>query len=344
MSVTEESGSGNKLIIKQLPFETTQEELCDFLEVDDNEVEVNLVTWNNSERCKGHAIITCSTLEEVERIKAKSGLPIVASGNERNVVVEDYEERVVNRRGPNKGPNRRKRNDQREENSFAPDDESQREVYVSNLSFQATETDFRDVFGQYGEIEQVTIPKIYSSGRPKGFAFVRFATPEQRDEAIANLNGFTFVGREIGVRENKGRATPQNRQRAPQREKRKLSQRVEGCTTVYVGNLPWKADENELETIFGQFGVVKSGGARVVRKNWTNKSRGFGYVEFETMDAADKAVAAARDAVDNPEAEEGAFVYSLSTQRKLRVDYAEPKIEGKNDGTNDGTTGDILEN
>merc|ERR1711879_573205 len=97
-------------------------------------------------------------------------------------VVEDFEERVFTRRGPNRGGpnnNRRRRNDQRAENSFAPDDESLREVYVSNLSFQATENDFRHVFGEYGEIEQVTIPKIYSSGRPKGFAFVRLQ-PENK--------------------------------------------------------------------------------------------------------------------------------------------------------------------
>jgi len=47
--------------------------------------------------------------------------------------------------------------------------------------------------------------------------------------------------------------------------------------TLYVGNLPWAATDDDLVRAFSQYGQVTS--ARVVRDRETGKSRGFGFVE-----------------------------------------------------------------
>jgi RNA recognition motif-containing protein len=299
-----------KLIIKGLPFETNKEDLCAFLDIEDHDM-VDMVTWNdNGARCKGHAFISCPNQGKAEAIKALSGAEFEADGNARSVKIEDYEDKHKTRGRQSGG---RARNS-RPESRFEPDETSSREVYVSNLSFQATEQHFKSVFGEYGEIEQVTIPKVYSSGRPKGFAFVRFATEEQREAAIEGLNGSTFEGRVIGVRANKGRAVSAQQNSGggrSQRQRSKLTEPIEGCTTIYVGNLPWVSDEAELEELFSQFGAIKS--TRVVRKSWTpTKSRGFGYVEFQDAAAMRRAV------------EEGTANELMCRDRKLRLDYAEP--------------------
>ena len=45
-------------------------------------------------------------------------------------------------------------------------------IYVGNLSYQATEQELREMFASHGEVGNVTIIKDRDSGRSKGFGFV----------------------------------------------------------------------------------------------------------------------------------------------------------------------------
>ena len=58
---------------------------------------------------------------------------------------------------------------------------------------------------------------------------------------------------------------------------------------IYVGNLPWRIDDDQLRQLFGQHGPVID--ARVVMDRETGRSRGFG---FFTMDPPATGVAAVR--------------------------------------------------
>jgi RNA recognition motif-containing protein len=53
--------------------------------------------------------------------------------------------------------------------------------------------------------------------------------------------------------------------------------------SLYVGNLPWSASEEELRQAFEAHAPVTS--ARVIRDRETDRSRGFGFVEVEDNDA-----------------------------------------------------------
>ena len=57
---------------------------------------------------------------------------------------------------------------------------------------------------------------------------------------------------------------------------------------LYVGNLPYKATDEELTTLFSTVGDVAS--ARVMRDMATGRARGFGFVEMTTDEAAQKAI------------------------------------------------------
>lgn len=59
---------------------------------------------------------------------------------------------------------------------------------------------------------------------------------------------------------------------------------------LYVGNLPFTATDESLEDIFAAHGTVLS--ARVITDRETGRSRGFGFVEFENGEDADKAMRA----------------------------------------------------
>jgi len=53
--------------------------------------------------------------------------------------------------------------------------------------------------------------------------------------------------------------------------------------SIFVGNLPWSATDEELKTKFSEFGNVIS--ARVVTDKFSGKSRGFGFVDMDDADA-----------------------------------------------------------
>jgi RNA recognition motif-containing protein len=57
---------------------------------------------------------------------------------------------------------------------------------------------------------------------------------------------------------------------------------------VYVGNISFKTTENDLQTLFSDFGTVKS--VKIVTDRDTGRSRGFGFVEMEDENQANSAV------------------------------------------------------
>ena len=59
---------------------------------------------------------------------------------------------------------------------------------------------------------------------------------------------------------------------------------------IYVGNLSFNTDDTQLNSIFSPFGTVSS--ARVIKDKFTDRSRGFGFVEMDNNEEADKAIAA----------------------------------------------------
>ncbi|MBM3314968.1 RNA-binding protein [candidate division WOR-3 bacterium] len=59
---------------------------------------------------------------------------------------------------------------------------------------------------------------------------------------------------------------------------------------IFVGNLPFSATEAQLTELFGKHGEVAS--AAIVKDRMTDRSRGFGFVEMTTAEAATAAIAA----------------------------------------------------
>lgn len=60
------------------------------------------------------------------------------------------------------------------------------------------------------------------------------------------------------------------------------------ATKLYVGNLPFKAREEELQALFQQAGTVES--VNIIRDKISGQSRGFGFVEMASAEDAQKAI------------------------------------------------------
>jgi RNA recognition motif-containing protein len=78
--------------------------------------------------------------------------------------------------------------------------------------------------------------------------------------------------------------------------------------SLYVGNLPWSATEDEVRNLFANHGNVRS--VKLISDRETGRARGFGFVEIDEGDAA-----AAVEALDG----------TNYGGRTLRVNEAQPK-------------------
>jgi RNA recognition motif-containing protein len=60
------------------------------------------------------------------------------------------------------------------------------------------------------------------------------------------------------------------------------------ATKIFVGKLSYNTTDDTLRALFEEHGTVES--AQVVRERETNQSKGFGFVEMESAEAAQKAI------------------------------------------------------
>ena len=61
-------------------------------------------------------------------------------------------------------------------------------IYVGNLAYSVTEEQLRDAFGQFGEVDKVSIIMDRMTGRSKGFGFVEMQEDSEAEAAIRGLN------------------------------------------------------------------------------------------------------------------------------------------------------------
>ena len=87
-------------------------------------------------------------------------------------------------------------------------------IYVGNLAYSVTESELKNVFSEFGEVESVTIISDKFSGQSKGFGFVEMPNNSEADSAIKALNETALKGRSIKVNQAKPRGErPQRRPR-----------------------------------------------------------------------------------------------------------------------------------
>lgn len=91
---------------------------------------------------------------------------------------------------------------------------------------------------------------------------------------------------------------------------------------VFVGGIPWSADDSDLEMAFSHLGTVKE--AKVILDKDTGRSRGFGFVTFEDEAEAASAVEVGELTMDG---------------RTVRIDLAEDKGRGGGGGGRRGGGG-----
>jgi RNA recognition motif-containing protein len=81
---------------------------------------------------------------------------------------------------------------------------------------------------------------------------------------------------------------------------------------IYVGNLSWSMKDEDLNSLFAEYGTVTS--AKILKDKMTGRSKGFGFVEMEDDEAARAAIANLNE--------------NEIQGRKLIVNESQPRPEG----------------
>lgn len=92
-------------------------------------------------------------------------------------------------------------------------------IYVGNLSYDVTQEDLTEVFAEYGKVNRVHLPTDRETGKFRGFAFVEMDTPEQEAQAIEELDGAEWMGREIKVNQARPRENKNSFDRGGRKER-----------------------------------------------------------------------------------------------------------------------------
>lgn len=78
-------------------------------------------------------------------------------------------------------------------------------IYVGNLSYQASDDDLREAFEQYGQVSSAQVIKDKFTGRSRGFGFVEMPSDDEGQKAIDGINNQEIAGRAVRVNEARPR-------------------------------------------------------------------------------------------------------------------------------------------
>ncbi|KAG5043968.1 hypothetical protein AAZX31_03G183100 [Glycine max] len=196
-------------------------------------------------------------------------------------------------------------------------------LYVGNLPYSITNSALAELFGEAGTVASVEIMYDRVTDRSRGFAFVTMGNVEDAKEAIRMFDGSQVGGRTVKVNFPE---VPKGGERLVMGSKIRNSYRgfVDSPHKIYAGNLGWGLTSQGLREAFAEQPGVLS--AKVIYERDSGRSRGFGFVSFETAESAQ----AALDIMNGVEVQ----------GRPLRLNLAEarapssPPVIQKNVGSN----------
>ncbi|CAG7845929.1 Polyadenylate-binding protein, cytoplasmic and nuclear Short=PABP; Short=Poly(A)-binding protein; AltName: Full=Polyadenylate tail-binding protein [Serendipita indica DSM 11827] len=149
-------------------------------------------------------------------------------------------------------------------------------IFIKNLDEGIDNKALHDTFVAFGNVLSCKVA-VDEQGNSKGYGFVHYETAEAADAAIKAVDGMLLNDKKVYV----GRHIPRKERQS------KLDEIRAQFTNIYVKNLDTEIDEDEFRKLFEPYGTITSA---VLNLDADGKSKGFGFVNYETHEMAQKAV------------------------------------------------------
>ncbi|XP_010450655.1 PREDICTED: heterogeneous nuclear ribonucleoprotein A2 homolog 1-like isoform X1 [Camelina sativa] len=146
-------------------------------------------------------------------------------------------------------------------------------IFVGGLARETTSAEFVKHFEKYGEITDSVIMKDRKTGQPRGFGFVTYADVSVVDKVMEDNH--IIIGKQVEIKRTIPRGS--------------VSSNDFKTKKIFVGGIPSSVDDDEFKEFFMQFGELKE--HQIMRDHSTGRSRGFGFVTYESEDMVDHLLA-----------------------------------------------------
>lgn len=137
-------------------------------------------------------------------------------------------------------------------------------LFVGGLAYQVDTEALRKLMEEHGRVTDCVVMVDKETQKSRGFGFVTFAEKPMAESAIAKLDGSRVEGRRISVRD-----ADDNSKKKGKRDKGPNGHKL------YVGNLPFSAEEKHLQELFKEH--TKTLRVEIITGK-DGKPKGFGFV------------------------------------------------------------------
>ncbi|WVZ79707.1 hypothetical protein U9M48_027258 [Paspalum notatum var. saurae] len=154
-------------------------------------------------------------------------------------------------------------------------------IFVGGVAWETTQETFTKHFQKYGAITDSVIMKDKHTRMPRGFGFITFSDPSVLDRVLEDehvIDGRTVeVKRTVPKEEMSLKDGPKDGSKGGPKTKK-----------IFVGGIPPSLTEDKLKDHFSMYGKIVE--HQIMLDHSTGRSRGFGFVTFESEDAVERVI------------------------------------------------------
>jgi RNA recognition motif-containing protein len=159
----------------------------------------------------------------------------------------------------------------------SPYDNIPGKIFIGGISPLTSQESIQKYFGKFGDLSDCVLMQDKSTGKSRGFGFVTYKDSRVVDDVLSKPH--IIDGKEVDCK----RAIPRDQQNETPKE-----ETVYKTKKLFVGGIPQNTTEDEFRNYFEGFGDIEDSVIMVDKE--TGKSRGFGFVTFDSEDAVEKVI------------------------------------------------------
>ncbi|KAH9618735.1 hypothetical protein KSS87_017057 [Heliosperma pusillum] len=156
-------------------------------------------------------------------------------------------------------------------------------LFIGGISWETNEDRLREYFETFGEVVEAVIMKDRVTGRARGFGFVIYADPAVAERVVRQqhvIDGRTVEAKKAVPRDDQ-HIVSRNHGSSPIASPMRTNK-------IFVGGLASTVTEGDFKRYFDQFGTITD--VVVMYDHNTQRPRGFGFITFDSEEAAERAM------------------------------------------------------